>query len=63
MTTIRVEHLSDIQAIRHVNERAFKTPAEACLIDLLRERSKLLVSLVAEINDQVVGHIAFSRVR
>jgi putative acetyltransferase len=31
-------------------------------VDLLRERQKLTISLVAEIDDQVCGHIAFSEV-
>ncbi len=61
--TIRAERASDIGAIRRVNEAAFGTDAEARLVDLLRDRGKLLVSLVAERGGRVVGHIAFSRVR
>ena len=61
MTTIRSERPGDIQAIRDVNQSAFETPAEASLVDLLRDREKLVVSLVAEYDGRVVGHIAFSR--
>jgi putative acetyltransferase len=61
MTTIRAERPGDVDAIRRINERAFETPAEARLVDLLRQRGKLLVSLVAENEGQIVGHIAFSR--
>ena len=62
MTTIRRERNGDVEAIRRMNELAFDTPAEALLVNLLRERGKLLVSLVAEHDGQPVGHIAFSRV-
>ena len=63
MVTIRAEIPADLQAIREVNETAFETPAEARLVDRLRQRGKLLVSLVAEEAGRVVGHIAFSRAR
>jgi putative acetyltransferase len=57
---IRRETQSDISAIRKVNESAFKGPREARLVDLLREASKAIVSLVAVFGDRVVGHILFS---
>ena len=62
MTTVRPEQAEDVAAVRQVNEQAFETPAEARLVDLLRGRGKLIVSLVAHVNDHVVGHIAFSPV-
>ena len=62
MTTVRLEETADVERIRRLNEQAFETPAEAGLVDLLRSRGKLVVSLVAEDGDRVVGHIAFSRV-
>ena len=62
MTTVRSERASDVQRIREVNQAAFETSAEASLVGLLRERGKLLVSLVAESDGEIVGHIAFSRV-
>src|SRR5438045_4385701 len=62
MIQIRPERPDDIAAIRRVNERAFDSPAEADLVDLLRERGKVTLSLVAVHAGQVVGHILFSPV-
>jgi putative acetyltransferase len=59
-TTIREERNEDIAAIREVNLAAFDRPAEANLVDRLRARNRLQVSLVAEFNGRVIGHIAFS---
>ena len=61
MISIRAEQTQDAGAVRRVNESAFETAAEADLVDLLRARGKLVVSLVACADDQVVGHIAFSQ--
>jgi len=63
MVKIRPETLSDIPAIFEVNLRAFGRPGEAQLVDALRERGELRVSLVAEVEGQVIGHIAFSPMR
>lgn len=62
MIEIRTERPEDIGAIRDVNKRAFGGPAEAMLVDRLRAANKVLVSLVAQRGDQVVGHILFSPV-
>lgn len=62
MITVRPERPQDVEAIGRINEQAFETPAEAHLVDRLRARGKLVVSLVAQAGDQVVGHIAFSPV-
>jgi GNAT superfamily N-acetyltransferase len=43
-----------------VNERAFGTSAEADLVDTLRARQKVVLSLVAVLDGRVVGHILFS---
>ncbi len=59
---IRPEAASDRAAVRAVNASAFETPAEADLVDALREEAKPIVSLVAEENGVVVGHIMFSPV-
>jgi putative acetyltransferase len=45
-----------------VHAASFPTPAEARLVDLLRAAGRLRVSLVAEIGNVIVGHIAFSPV-
>ena len=60
MITIRAETAADIEQIHYVNEKAFGRTAEADLIDKLRGRSALPVSLVAVHNNIVVGHIAFN---
>jgi putative acetyltransferase len=64
---IRNETASDIEAIAAVTEAAFRTlqisrHTEQFIIDALRQAKVLTVSLVAEIDRQVVGHIAFSPV-
>jgi len=62
MTTIRQERSDDVEAIRAVVEGAFPTPMEARLVELLREAGRLSVSLVAEVDERMVGHVAFSPV-
>lgn len=62
MTVIRPERSEDVAAIEAVNERAFGGRAEASLVRALRHANKAVVSLVAEYDDQVVGHILFSPV-
>ena len=59
---IRPEHFTDASAVRRVNQQAFGGLDEARIVDLLREREKALVSLVAILKEQVVGHILFSQV-
>ena len=65
MTTIRPEQSGDAGAIHRLTERAFAESewghsGEAQLVDRLRESCSEGVSLVAEIDDQVVGHILFT---
>ena len=62
MLLIRRERPEDITAVRRVNEHAFGRPQEANLVDALRAGGKLALSLVAEDDGQVVGHILFSPV-
>jgi putative acetyltransferase len=62
MPTFHLEQAEDVEAIRQVNQVAFETSAEAQLVERLRSREKLVISLVAEIGNQIVGHIAFSPV-
>jgi putative acetyltransferase len=57
---IRHEELQDIAAIRIVNEQAFGGSAEANAIDALRDRGAATLSLVAVIDDRVVGHLFFT---
>src|SRR5439155_14993537 len=53
---------SDVAAIHAVHAGCFPTEGEARLVGLLREAGHLRVSLVAEVNHEIVGHIAFSPV-
>jgi len=62
MTIVRLEEHGDAEAIGQVNVAAFGRTLEADLVDLLRDRGKLLVSMVAQSDSAIVGHIAFSRV-
>ena len=64
---VRNETSLDIEAISKVTIAAFKNLAisnhtEQYIINALREANALTISLVAEIDGQVVGHIAFSPV-
>ena len=59
---IRTEEEKDWPAVYALNTAAFETPAEAKLVDTLRRQARLIVSLVAEENQVVVGHIMFSPV-
>lgn len=59
---IRTERDNDEAAIHRVNVSAFETPAEADLVDALREHAAPIISLVAEDGEAVVGHIMFSPV-
>ena len=61
MTTgVRAEEAADRAAVEAVHRAAFPSAAEARLVDLLRTGGRAAVSLVAEMEDQVVGHILFS---
>ena len=58
--TIRSEAPTDHDAIRSVHEAAFGRDAEARLVDDLRAGGYARLSLVAEGDGRVVGHILFS---
>lgn len=60
---IRYESDGDKDGIRKVNQAAFETAAEASLVDLLREKSRDIISLVAEKDGKIIGHILFSPVK
>ncbi len=59
---IRDERPGDEPAIFAVNEAAFGRPDEARLVDALRNAGAAIVSLVAEVDGEIVGHILFSEV-
>lgn len=63
---VRPETSSDIAAIRRINVAAFlhhriSQQTEHLIVDALRSANALSISLVAESDGRVVGHIAFSR--
>ncbi len=60
--TILPEADDDRQSIWNVNKAALDGDAEANLVDALRDGGFVEVSLVAELDDKIVGHILFSRV-
>ena len=59
---IRPEQPDDITPIRQVNLSAFEGATEADLVDALRDQAHPIVSLVADDNGALVGHILFSPV-
>ena len=59
---VRPERRADIDGIRAVHDAAFGGAGEGRLVDALRDTGKLVVSLVAERDGQVVGHVGFSPV-
>jgi len=59
---IRPEEPPDALFVREVNEAAFGSSLEADIVEKLRENPAALVSLVAELDDELVGHIMFSPV-
>ncbi len=59
---IRPEIPNDIDPVRKINTDAFETDAEAGLVDALRDSGIPLISLVAEADEKIVGHILFSPV-
>lgn len=61
MTTIRPERPEDSSRIRRVNELAFGQPAEADLVEKLRQACADALSLVAG-DGAIVGHILFTPV-
>jgi putative acetyltransferase len=62
MVAVRPETHLDIPGIRRVNQLAFGSLAEVDLVDALRARQVHSLSLVASVDDEVVGHILCSPV-
>lgn len=59
--SVRTEESDDADQVRSVNVRAFGRPDEAALVDALRGTPGA-ISLVAMVDDRVVGHILFTPV-
>ena len=62
MPTIRPEQPADHPGVFAVNEVAFGRRAEAELVDAVRASESSVLSLVAEVEDEIVGHVLFSPV-
>ena len=63
MIEVRDERRSDYEAVARVEAAAFERPAEATLVEELREIASPLISLVATLDSEVVGHVLFSPIR
>lgn len=59
---IRAEEKGDETAVTTVNRLAFKRDAEADLVNAVRHAVEPVISLVAEVDGRVVGHILFTPV-
>lgn len=60
MVNIRSEMTEDIDAIHAVVAAAFPTDSEAKLVDQIRVDGDVLISLVATVDNTVVGHVLVS---
>lgn len=61
-TDIRREQPEDAPSIRRVHEAAFESSTEASIVERLRAAGAVSLSLVAEQDAELVGHILFSPV-
>lgn len=59
---IRAERPGDWEAVHDVEAAAFGRPAEADLVDRLRQVETAMISLVAEVDGHTVGHVLFTPV-
>lgn len=57
---IRHESEEDIAAIRELHEQAFEQSLEADIVEALRKNCTELLSIVAEHDGKIIGHVLFS---
>lgn len=62
MVKIRKETADDYDAVRDVNHAAFGQNTEGSIVDRIRDACDEVLSLVAEKEDEIVGHVLFSPV-
>jgi putative acetyltransferase len=60
---IRIQTPGDLAGIRRVEEETFPTRSEADLVDRLRADGDAILSLVAVLMNDIVGHALFSMMR
>lgn len=60
--TIRPETQQDHQAVESILLSAFPTDAESKVVNAIRENGNAVISLVAVLDEKVIGHILFSPV-
>jgi putative acetyltransferase len=60
LITIRKENKNDHATIKQINDAAFGQPQEGIVVDKLRELDPNALSLVAEVDGKIVGHIFYS---
>ena len=60
MIEIREERPGDVDAVRGVNLAAFEQDQESVLVDALRGAGAAMLSLVAVVDGEVVGHVLYS---
>ncbi|PCI82154.1 MAG: GNAT family N-acetyltransferase [SAR86 cluster bacterium] len=59
---IRAENKEDFAAVQAIHLSAFPEAGESKLVTRLRENAQPIISLVAEVDGELVGHILFSPV-
>ena len=57
---IREEKERDINQITKIHNQAFNGPIEGQIVRKLRKNKNFIISLVCELEDKLVGHIAYS---
>jgi len=59
---IRIENKKDLADVQSIHLSAFPEEGESKLVNRLRENARPIISLVAEVDGKLVGHILFSPV-
>lgn len=60
---IRKEEEKDYKEIKHINDLCFNGEYESKLISNIRAGKNFILSLVAEENGEIIGHIMYSRIK